>query len=88
MASVFLFPFTMYAIPLATNIVPSVAINGGSLNFPTKYPLIIPITRQLNNAISIASIGLIPPVIKVAAIIALIPTIDPIDRSIFPVINT
>ena len=68
--------------------VPSVAINGGSLNFPTRYPFTTPTTRQAISAITIARNGAIPVVIKVAAIIALIPTMDPIDRSMFPVIST
>ena len=42
--------------------------------------------------LSVVTIGTtafaIPVVIKVAAIIALIPTMDPIDRSMFPVIST
>ena len=63
-------------------------MNGGSLNFPTRYPLTTPISKQLTSAIRIASTGFIPPVIRVAEIMALIPTMDPIARSMFPVSST
>ena len=87
-ASVLRFPFTTYATPLATNIVPNVAINGGNLNFPTKVPLINPTIRQHTMVIRIADGAEIPPVIRVAEIIALIPTTELMDKSMFPVINT
>ena len=67
--------------------VPSVAMNGGSLNFPTNIPLITPVTRQHAIATAIATNGLTPIAIRVAEIMALIPTMEPIERSMFPVIR-
>ena len=76
-------------MPRATVIVPRVAINGGSLNFATSKPLSTPISRQQSRVTSRAGIGLMIPFdIRVAATIVLMPTTEPMDRSILPVIRT
>ncbi|MPN37498.1 hypothetical protein SDC9_185017 [bioreactor metagenome] len=68
--------------------VPSVAMKGGNLNLPTKMPFAMPTIRQLIIVIKMASGAAIPLVISVADIMALMPTTDPMERSILPVINT
>ncbi len=67
--------------------VPKVAMKGGSLNRPTKMPLITPQTRQQARATAIAITGLISMVISVAETMALMPTMDPMERSILPVMS-
>ena len=69
-------------------IVPNVAINGGSLKPATKYPFTTPTAKLAINVINVAIQGFIPLVIIVALIIVDIPTIEPIERSIFPVMST
>ena len=67
--------------------VPRVAMNGGSLNFPTNIPFTTPVTRQHIIATAMATNGFTPIAIRVAEIMALIPTMEPMERSIFPVIR-
>ena len=63
-------------------------MKGGSWNFPTRMPLITPMARQQINVMRIAAMGLTPCVIRVADIMALMPTTEPMERSIFPVMST
>lgn len=67
--------------------VPRVAMKGGSLNLPTRVPLITPQTRQHSSATAMAMTGCTPMVIRVADTMALMPTMEPMDRSMFPVIS-
>ena len=68
--------------------VPRVAMKGGSLNWPTKKPLISPTTRQHSRVMRIASKGFTPATIRVAEVMALMPTTEPMDRSMLPVMRT
>ena len=68
--------------------VPRVAMNGGSWNFPTRIPFTTPMARQQTSVISMAAMGLTPWVIRVAAIMALMPTTEPMDKSMLPVMST
>jgi len=71
------------------NIIHKVAMCGGNLTLPTKVPLIKPMNKQQTMVIRNAYSGDIPGLyISSEEIIALIPTIEPMDRSIFPVIRT
>src|SRR5699024_11794815 len=74
--------------PLATIIVPSVAINEGSLNLATSTPLINPNNVPIPIiAINVSHIG-IPKLYKTPPIIAAHIITVPIDKSIPPVIMT
>jgi len=79
---------TNCASPRQIVIVPSVAMNGGSLQRATSSPFRIPTTRLDASVIAIAKSGLTPKHISVALIMQLMPSTEPIDRSMFPVIST
>ena len=68
--------------------VPRVAMKGGSLNLPTSTPLTKPTAIQHTNATRMATRGLKPLHIMVAEIMALMPSTEPMDRSMLPVIHT
>ncbi|MPM27260.1 hypothetical protein SDC9_73770 [bioreactor metagenome] len=68
--------------------VPKVAINGGSFAKLTSNPFERPNARQQTMVMSTAIKGVTPLVMSVALIIVLIPTTDPMERSMFPVIRT
>ena len=75
-------------MPRAMVMVPSVAMKGGSLHLATSWPLSTPTKMQQTKVIPTATQGLIPLVINVAEIIQLIPTTEPMERSMLPVIRT
>src|SRR5574344_1100468 len=75
-------------MPRAIVIVPRVAMNGGSLQNETRNPFKNTIRRQQIIVSTTANQGLIPLHIRVALIIQLMPTSEPIERSMLPVIRT
>ena len=75
-------------MPRAIVIVPSVAINGGSLHSATSNPFAAPMARQHTSVITTAAHGFTPLVISVALIIQLMPISEPIDKSMLPVMST
>ena len=68
--------------------VPSVATKGGSLNFATREPLTTPVASAAAKATRIAGMGWLPLQIIVAIIMQVMPTTEPMDRSMFAVIRT
>ena len=62
-------------------------MKGGSLNLPTRTPLITPTARQQTMAARMAMMAATPLLIMVAEIMADMATTEPMDRSMLPVIR-
>ena len=75
-------------MPRPMVMVPKVPMKGGSLNLPTSTPLIKPMAIQAMKLTRIATMGWEPLHIMVAEIMALMPRTEPMDRSMFPVMQT
>ena len=75
-------------MPRPMVMVPRVPMKGGSLNLPTSTPLTKPMAMQQIKATRTATMGLEPLHMRVAEIMALMPSTEPIDRSMLPVIHT
>ena len=75
-------------MPRAMVMVPKVAMKGGSLQFATSWPLRTPTAMQQTKVMTTAAHGLTPLVMRVAEIMQLMPTTEPIERSMLPVMST
>ena len=75
-------------MPRQMVMVPRVPMKGGSLNLPTSTPLMRPTARQATRSTSRASSTGAPLQIMVAEIMADMPSTEPMDRSMLPVIHT
>ena len=62
-------------------------MKGGSWNLPTSMPLSTPTSKQATSVIRMAGMGCMPPDISVPEIMALMPTTEPMDRSMLPVMS-
>ena len=81
-------PLTIWAMPRQMVWVPRVATKGGSLHFATSTPLAVPVAMQAIMVSSSASRGCMPLHMSVALIMQLMPTTEPMDRSMLAVIST
>ena len=88
MELVFILLLTIWAMPRATCMVPNVAIKGGSLQPATSVPLIKPVSTQMAMVSRQAASGCQPLHISVAEVMQLMPSTEPIDRSMLPVMST
>ena len=79
---------TIWAMPRATDMVPKVAMKGGSLQPATSTPLIRPVAMHSAMVTMQAARGCQPLHIRVALVMQLMPSTEPMDRSMLPVIST